>query len=392
VYLLPKDWNYVPGGPLSPQEVAKRKKAKKTIIEDDGLFYEVIPNQDSWYPWDGLGFVVYEYDHEMMPVYTRPGRSYTRTEMMRNWGITAKSVAERVGIVIKPPKLMSAQSSWGVRQTGSRGSLQGPNETPIPLEDWNNEFFAALQSAPEMEFLRKALAEAHPRKARKINPDDVRRMRTELRGRLNLQPRSIMVESKKLTTVKAENEDDEQVLTLVPNKSPKPHPLKPHPQPQPHQVVRPGKGKHAKTVSIEMAPDYEFLTENEWAVKAQAEPDEYKPGNFAVVETDASGVTIYFNMGHDIYVTQRTLYTGPYFKDNPTALRRIQLSDIENVIQNVYATLGLNIILYAEYMATVKEMFDRNEFRRLTEPDRMTLALSGFYNADYAIRSAIGHL
>jgi hypothetical protein len=393
VYLLPEDWNH--DGPLDAAEVKKRTRAKKKIVERDGQHYEVLAAKDAWYPWDGMGFVVYEFDHEMIPVYTREGlRQFTRTEMLKNWGISASSVADRTALVIRPPKQTSVSSNdWGVTQSSSRASINGPNESGIPLEDWYNEFFALLQSAPELDFLRKALEEAHPRMPRQIDPDDVKRLRSELKGRLNLQqPKQLTVVSKKNT---GEHGDPAPTEIDAPVEHKGTTPII-HPHKRKRLVAVPNQNGPTPItkVPVEQTPDYIWLTEEEWKSKAQYEPDAYKPEHFCVVEVDGSGTTAFYNMGHDIYVQQRTYYTGPYFTETgkQAQLRRLQLSELEEVVKISYATLGLGVLLWAEVMASQKGTLDINRYRELVGPEHMTLAMGGFTNVDPAIKQRIGHL
>ena len=388
VYLLPEDWNW--SAALTPAERKAVEAKKGKIVERNGVFFEVVSSRDQWMPWDGMGFVVFSYDDEMIPVYD----TGNRTVQLKNWGVNVSEVAERTAIVISPPQLTSVGSTtWGVQQTGSRGTLLGPNESALPMDDWTNEFFDLLQTSPDLDFLRKALESAKPTHSRTIDPDDLKRIREEMSGRMDLTPQKTMVTTKRNTGVPATAATN-TVTGFPEHNGTGPKPLKPAKTPRNKVTGQPGP-VFATPLLVPMMPNYEFLSTKEWADRAKIEP-EFSPEMFCVVEDGGGGTTLFFNRGHEIFVGQRTHYTSPtgYFKEvgNLKRLKMLKLADIEQVIENVYATLGIGTVFYALRMSKTGSVVDRHKFHTLVEPERMTMALGSFVNVDHAIKYRISRL
>ena len=391
VYLLPEDWNWKP---LTLAEKA-RVKNKSRLIERNGKWFEIIPDKDTWFPYDGMGFVVYGYDHEMIPVYDTGGRA----QWLKNWGVNAHEVAARTAIVIRPPKLqaVSTTAAWGVQQTGDRGTLLGPNSSALPLDDWTNEFFDLLQTSPDLDFLRKALAEAAPPVTRTVNVDDLKRIQEEMAGRLALAPMEVLVKSRnKKGTPATEDDDDLDVGSGKGGGGGGGGGGGSGPKKRRRRVTAdPNGAVLGVKVKVDMMPDVIFLDEQEWQDKLDAGEVDYTPNFFCVVETGGAGTTVFLNRGHEIYVGQCIHYTSPkgHFKDSLPKLKRFAKGDIEGVIEEAYGTLAVALVFFAVHMTKKnKGGMDWNELKRLTEPEKMTLALGSYVNVNDTIRNRLSRM
>lgn len=59
----------------------------------------------------------------------------------RNFGISEKSVAERLWLTIEPPALVSGGSKWGVYPQASRTVLLSRGGKALPWSEWGDEFY-----------------------------------------------------------------------------------------------------------------------------------------------------------------------------------------------------------------------------------------------------------
>jgi len=396
VYLLPRDWNW--DGPFTQaacnRRVAAIKKSKRVpkIHEPNpGQFYIEASAKDAWMPWDGKGFMVYAYDQEMIPVYG-DRRGYNLVAQMKQWGITVPSVATRLAFVITPPKLQAIGSpDWGVVQSPSRASITGPNESPLPIDDWINSFFDQLQHAPDLDFLRKALDEDRVSSAKRIDPEELERLKAEILGRLDaINPIVVNVATRK-DTGKTGLEGDEVEV------SPE------HGNGHARHKARIKRRKVDSTQSgttfyeerhINAMPDYEFLTEDEWKDKLDGGEAEYLPEHYCVVESGGTGTTLYFNKGHEIWLGARTYYTSKWWVDTGRAaqLRKVNLGDVEDCVELQYATEGISKVFYADHVARKGGILDLSKFKDLLHPEHLNVALGGNVNVDAGIVRRIQNL
>jgi hypothetical protein len=402
VYLLPEDWNW--RGPLTPAEqaavkksVAKRAAAKKRaakLIERDGQFFEVMTDKDAWFPWRGEGFIVVAYNYEMFPLYNTPTPD-RHVQLSKNWGINEADVARRTAMIIRPPKWQGDGSAWGVKPPLGRASILGPNDSPLPVEEWCNAFYELLQHSPDLDFLRKALEVARPTVSRQLDPEDLRRIEQDMLGRLNLlNPMPVPVVTSRETG--EHGTSGEQSTTGTGGRGGGGGGGKPR-QPRQRRIamVDPEGSENIETKPINLIPSFDFLTESDWQVHYDDGEIDFVPEMYCVVQRGVN-TELFFNMAHPIYASQEAYYCdGTYFRQNGiyTKMRKIKKVDLVRAVQYSYATVGVSKVFYANHMAMAPNgNVELPEFRRIVAADRMTFALSGNADVDYQIRKRITDL
>lgn len=393
VYLLPENWNWT--GPHSLRSVNRRKKKDGAVEREPGKWYFKVPLKDSWFPYDGKGFVMIRYDNEMMPL----GKSSTRVfrvSALNKWGINIDSVAARTALVIRPPALDESdpKAPWGVTQNLARSALEGPNGSSLPIDEWRTSFFDQVD---QLDFLVKALLEATPKREHHIDIDALKRLKDSIRSRLKLNRLPLRIESDTPTDETGEITDE--LVTDVRN---------------------PGKGKGTgkrgkrsqRTTTNERSivnsnpgstpvinhqwdtlPEVDWLTPVEWNNKG-VNHTQYQSNIYCVVERGVLGTTLYMNEGYSVFINQHLYYSGPWFaapgKNRAGVLRRTHLDVIPVIIRNAYTELALSLVLNAMDMSKKStDSISMARFDELTSPEMMTMALGGFINVDRAIEDAI---
>ena len=394
VYLLPEDWNW--NGPLSPRQVSALKRTRKIppkLIQHDGKTYEVVADKDQWLPGRGEGFIVFTYDDEMTPAYNR-GKHIANC---KDWGIVESTVAQRLGLIISPPKLQNISGvPWGVQQGVSRSSMYGIDEKDsLPVAEWGNEFYDLLQNSPDLDFLRKALEEATPTAPSTIDMKELERIQQDIQGRLDMAAQSLWVTTSVDTGTEGENTGIDVDTDWDRGPGPGPGPG-PHPRSAKSKLADPNsrkKDSFIKERKVPSMPNRQWLTEPEWQAKEQGDPA-YASDIFCVVER-GTNTTLYFNMAHTTYVGQRNYYCTPtgWFKQEGIVhkLKKVKLVDLEQAVQDAFFTEGLSKVFLATYLATdpKTKAFDLPKFKLIANPEDMTFALGGYVNVDPHIQKRI---
>jgi hypothetical protein len=303
-------------------------------------------------------------------------------------------VAERVAIVLRPP-VADGTEAWGVKQNSARSALEGPNGTPLPLDQWQEEFFDLVP-----EFVKRALNDANRRPPQALDPEVFKRIQEAMKGRLELEQR---IENLIDPNGTLEGDEDEETASNPVHTGTN----RRHVNPATVKRVK-GTVKNTKTpskirpVTVQtFMPNYEWLSADEWTARCASEAQgKYclmdGAQAFCYVEHTPAGTTLWFNEGHAIYTSQHLYYTSTYLSGGRRSrVRRratMNLQDVVDIVKNVYVELGIADVFWAWHRAGINGGHDHHRFMELVASDLMTQSLGGYVNADSEIKRRIGEL
>jgi hypothetical protein len=391
-YLLPDGFNIKGSFDTAAEARDSKPGTFSAVRQRENGKWGVMTAVDYWLPYDGKGFLIAQYEHEMVPLY--PGKD--RLAAHKQWGINNVSVSDRVGLIIHAP-VQTKIDEWGVTQNESRSTLTGPNGSPLPLSEWSDAFEAEFP-----EEIAEALRKMMPTGKDDITPEDVERLRAIIgerdldrkndrkRGRRkdHFDP-SDPIEHTDVDAGADPNGDAESTGETVKTR---PEHESDIPIDDPtvvnRETVKTGKGRKRKVAPVppseDNLPNVLLLTAAEW----EAVP--YKPEHLCEVERNGAGVTtIFLNEGHSIYANQLAYYGagGQYFKEHPTLRKKVHLNVAANAVKVAYQ---IEAVVKVLWIAEDIVPFDKDKFAERTDAQAMTDALSGYQNVDHAIKTRIG--
>lgn len=359
-------------------------------------------------PFGGKGHIIIRYKNESM-VLAAPGGDYPELgKLMRTFGVQLAEVYNRLSIVLEGPADAGNDPNnprLHLHQDPSRSRIVMSNGKDIPIDDWGEAFIQNMPIAI-VEANRAARERCGSRSTIKISAGD--RLMKQLASRLKSimpsrhrkpgtgvlghsgQPGTDYLDG--MVTVDETLPTGPTTPTGVPGMTPGGSTKKTSPEPTKPGAQRPSavspigsstrkRREQGSEAATEVRPRPAPIPQPMPMPAAKWAAQGLDPNDFA--SWDVAAGCVYFNLGHHIFHTQISYFSGEWLSLHPTYARRVSSDDVRDVVHEAYEEETIGRILHyvaANGAARAKDdLSDRN----------LTIAAHGFENVQDKIESSI---